>query len=130
MTTCLELVQGLGPLYLFTGVSSITVPQMCQDINSICCEVQPCRCTQQNCKSIYKLLHINEGSGTNSRTSIKFYFIVRLSRWMYCTVYNLNKNWQIRICISAVTLRDFKKIFKINIDMNYARYLPRIFSHP
>lgn len=47
---------------------------MCQDINSICCEAQPGKCTQQNCKSIYKLLHVNEGSGTNSRTSVKVLF--------------------------------------------------------
>lgn len=50
--------------------------------------------------------------------------------WMYCTMYNLNKNWQKCICISAVTLRDFKKIVKINIYVNYARYLQRNFSHP
>lgn len=61
---------------LFTGVSSITFPQMCQDINSICCEIQPGKLIQQHCKSIYKLLHINEGSGTNSnsRTSVNVLF--------------------------------------------------------
>jgi len=46
LTTCFESVQGLGPFYLFTDVSSIMFPHMCQDINSICCEVQPSKCTQ------------------------------------------------------------------------------------
>lgn len=74
LTTCFELVQGLDPLYLFTGVSSITFPQMHQDINSICCEVQSGKRTQQNHKSISKLLYINDGTGRNPRTNVKVLF--------------------------------------------------------